>query len=393
MGPPIEAVGPYRLDSLLGRGGMGEVYKAFDQRLGRSVAVKHIRPEDAGDPEARERFQREARIAAQLGHPAIAQVFDVLEQNGDAWIVMELIDGPTLEELLSDGPLDVGLALSYGRQVASALAVAHAKGIVHRDLKSENVMVLPSGHVKILDFGLAKAQLSENGDNSLSMPGHVLGTARCMSPEQARGLEVDGRSDLFSLGVLLYELLSARSPFRARTPQATLERVTTHVIEIGLQYPDGYFKVEGPYSRFLERREAFLAAQAKQELALRNTVRQEIAFLRSNVREQRTKSKHLVGKAYDAIEELGSVTVRNAGAASAAISLAIRIRSTSGGITRAWSGTGSSAIIDVDVKDQAGTAQIIVFNGTDTGNNGSNWTFNDCDSAPTVIIIDWREVY
>ncbi|MCP4201100.1 MAG: serine/threonine protein kinase, partial [bacterium] len=134
---PVEAVGPYRLESLLGRGGMGEVYKAHDRRLDRSVAIKHIRPEDAGDPEARERFQREARTAAQLGHPAIAQVFDILEENGDAWIVMELIDGPTLAELVRDGPLDIGLVLSYGRQVASALAVAHAQGIVHRDLKSE----------------------------------------------------------------------------------------------------------------------------------------------------------------------------------------------------------------------------------------------------------------
>ncbi len=224
--PPVEAVGPYRLDSLLGRGGMGEVYKAYDQRLGRSVAVKHIRPEDAGDPEARERFQREARIAAQLGHPAIAQVFDILEQKGDAWIVMELIDGPTLAELVRDGPLDVGLAISYARQVASGLADAHSRGIVHRDLKTENVMVLPSGHAKVLDFGLAKWRWGDQSPISASaLPS---GTPRALSPEQVRGREVDGRSDLFSLGVLLYELLTARSPFQERTTIGTLARVKTH---------------------------------------------------------------------------------------------------------------------------------------------------------------------
>ncbi len=223
---PVEAVGPYRLDSLLGRGGMGEVYKAYDQRLGRSVAVKHIRPEAVADPEARERFRHEARIAAQLGHPAIVQVFDILEQNDEAWIVMELIDGPTLAELTHDGPLDLGLAISYGRQVASGLAAAHASGIVHRDLKTENVMVLPSGHLKVLDFGLAKWRWG--GQSWISVSVRPSGTPRALSPEQVWGHEVDRRSDLFSLGVLLYELLTARSPFQDRTAVGTLARVKTH---------------------------------------------------------------------------------------------------------------------------------------------------------------------
>ena len=226
---PVEAVGPYRLDRLLGKGGMGEVYKAIDQRLDRSVAVKHILPEAAGDPQARKRFTREARTAAQLGHPAIAQVFDVLEVGGDAWIVMELIDGPTLEELLSDGPLDVGLALSYALQIASGLEAAHNLGIVHRDLKTENVMVLPTGHVKILDFGLATpTHVDQVVDLTLSIAGRPLGTPRSMPPEQARGLDVDGRSDLFAFGVLLYELLTGRSPFRAKSFYATLKLVLTH---------------------------------------------------------------------------------------------------------------------------------------------------------------------
>ncbi len=223
---PVQAIGPYRLGRLLGRGGMGEVYKAYDQRLGRFVAVKRIRPEAADNPQARERFQSEARIAAQLGHPSIGQVFDILEQNGDAWIVMELIDGPTLAEMLRDGPLDVGLAISYAQQVASGLADAHALGIVHRDLKTENVMVLPSGHVKVLDFGLARWSLGDRSPGSVSA--RPSGTPRALSPEQVSGGKVDGRSDLFSLGVMLYELLTARSPFRDKTTVGTLARVETH---------------------------------------------------------------------------------------------------------------------------------------------------------------------
>ncbi|MCP4659127.1 MAG: serine/threonine protein kinase, partial [bacterium] len=198
--------GRYRLDVLLGRGGMADVHKARDERLRRWVAIKHLHSDAAGDPEGR-RALREARTAAQLGHPAIIRVFDVLEDDGDVWIVMELVDGPNLAELLRDGPLDVGLAVDYGRQVASGLAAAHAAGIVHRDLKTENVMVPPSGHVKILDFGLARQispppQVGEGDESTISLPGRIVGTPRAMSPEQARGLEVDARSDLFSFGVL-----------------------------------------------------------------------------------------------------------------------------------------------------------------------------------------------
>lgn len=151
----LPKLGRYRLDVLLGSGGMADVHKARDERLGRWVAIKHLRSHGASDPEGR-RALREARTAAQLGHPAIIGIFDVLEGDGDVRIVMELVDGPTLAELVGDGPLDVALAVDYGRQVASGLAAAHGAGIVHRDLKTENVIVLPSGHVKILDFGLAR---------------------------------------------------------------------------------------------------------------------------------------------------------------------------------------------------------------------------------------------
>lgn len=146
-------LGPYQLDSLLGKGGMGEVYKAFDGRLERWVAVKRL--SQGATLQTRERFRREARTLAQLGHPGIVQIFDIVESPDVDWIVMELIAGPTLADLRRDGPLDVGLALKYAGQIASALESAHRSGIVHRDLKAENVMISPSGHAKVLDFGLA----------------------------------------------------------------------------------------------------------------------------------------------------------------------------------------------------------------------------------------------
>ncbi len=229
--PAGTVIGPYRLDGLLGRGGMGEVYRAHEGDGDRSVAIKHIRSE-AADPGRRQRFWREARALARLGHPAIVRILDFLEIEDSEWIVMELAGGKTLAELLRDGPLEVDLALAVGCQVASALAAAHARGVVHRDLKTENVMVSGTGAAKVLDFGLARfsreARYGNRGDAELSATGLIVGTPRVMSPEQARGRPVDARSDLFSLGVLLYEALTARSPFLAESLGPTLERVTTH---------------------------------------------------------------------------------------------------------------------------------------------------------------------
>ncbi len=228
------SIGPYRLEKLLGRGGMGEVYQARDERLGRVVAIKHVR-DDVTSSTARARFRREARAVALLNHPSIIQIFDVLEEGDGEWIVMELADGPSLAELLDKGPLEPLEALEWGAQIAEGLAEAHGKGLLHRDLKTENVMITSAGRAKILDFGLAKPLDSKALEDtaledtaSLSVDGEIAGTCRAMSPEQARGLELDRRSDLFSLGSLLYEMVTGEAPFRAASAAETLSRVCTH---------------------------------------------------------------------------------------------------------------------------------------------------------------------
>jgi len=221
---PPERIGPYRLEARLGRGGMGEVFLAFDERLERRVAIKRVRWGPRKSPHLHERFRREARAAARLNHPAIVQVYDLIaDGDGDA-IVMEYVLGRPLSTLIGDPILTPALAVRLAREVAEGLAHAHAAGFVHRDLKAENVMMTGAGRAKILDFGIAK--LVAGGDEeSLTADGAVLGTYRSMSPEQAEGGEVDERSDLFSLGVLLYEMLSGHTPFHGDHPLAILRRL------------------------------------------------------------------------------------------------------------------------------------------------------------------------
>jgi serine/threonine-protein kinase len=214
-------IGPYRLEERLGAGGMGEVYRAWDDRLGRAVAVKLIRPESSEDAEARERFRREARSAAALSHPAVVQIYDVVGWGNSEAIVMELVEGVPLSRRIAAGPLPVGLAVGLAGEIAEGLAAAHARGILHRDLKPENIRLTPEGHAKILDFGLARRA----DDPALTRSNVLIGTFRSMSPEQARGLPLDPRSDLFSFGILLYEMLTGRSPFQGAATLDTLERI------------------------------------------------------------------------------------------------------------------------------------------------------------------------
>ena len=225
MDPAHPPIGPYQVIRCLGAGGMGEVFLAYDPRLGRQVAVKRIRPGSGLDAEHRARLLREARVAAALAHPAIVQVFDLLTEGDADAIVMEYVSGPTLREVLGKGPLPLEKGLRIATALAEGLAYAHRQGVVHRDLKTENVLLSPEGQVKIADFGIARRSAEEGADEALTRDGVVLGTRRIMSPEQACGDPVDARSDLFSFGVLLYEVFTGRSPFLAETPFATFQRI------------------------------------------------------------------------------------------------------------------------------------------------------------------------
>ena len=225
---PGQKLGTYVVKEEIGRGGMGIVYLAEDTRLGREVALKVLPPEFSRDRMRRERLRREARAAATLSHPGIATVY-ALEEYGDTlFLVLEYIRGRTLHEETEEQPMSPQAALDIGLEIARALAAAHAKGIVHRDLKPDNVILSETGAVKVLDFGIARVDGgTREGPARITGTGAVLGTPAYMSPEQVDGKDVDFRSDLFSFGVLMYELLSGAHPFAAPTPLGTAGRVLT----------------------------------------------------------------------------------------------------------------------------------------------------------------------
>ncbi len=225
-------LGPYEIVSAIGAGGMGEVYRARDPRLKRDVAIKVLPASFSSDPQRLHRFEQEANAAAALNHPNILAVYDIGQQDGSPYIVCELLDGSTLREYIRSGPLPVRKAVDYGQQIARGLAAAHDKGIIHRDLKPENIFITNDGRVKILDFGLAKLTRFDStaGNEALTQtvqsdPGTILGTIGYMAPEQARGKPADARTDLFSMGAILYELLSGQRAFKGDSPADTISAI------------------------------------------------------------------------------------------------------------------------------------------------------------------------
>jgi serine/threonine protein kinase len=226
-------VGRYRIESHLGSGGIGEVWLARDMELSREVALKFLSPELAGDSDQTRRFRREARAASSLNHPNLVTIFDIGEFEGQQFIAQEYVPGKTVREVLAAGPFSTEAAAQVAAQIAGGLQAAHAAGVVHRDIKPENIMIRPDGFVKVLDFGVARLLEDATAANQkpatgLTRTGIIIGTARYMSPEQARGLPVDGRSDIFSLGVVLYEMVTGVAPFAGATPSDILAAILTH---------------------------------------------------------------------------------------------------------------------------------------------------------------------
>src|SRR5262249_46799760 len=217
---PGDIISRYRIMAPLGKGGMGVVYRAEDLRLNRPVALKFLPHHSISERDQR-RFLQEARTAAAARHPNICPIYDIDEADGEVFIAMAFLEGETLHRRISRGPLGPGHAAEIAIQIANGLECAHQLGIVHRDIKGANIMIGPGGHASILDFGLALL----SGATRITGPGHVVGTSAYMSPEQARGLAVDRRTDIWSLGVVLFEMLSGTLPFRRDHPAAVLHAI------------------------------------------------------------------------------------------------------------------------------------------------------------------------
>src|SRR6202011_1976930 len=279
-------LGPYEILAPLGAGGMGEVYRARDARLGREVAIKVLPASFSADADRLRRFEQEARAAGILNHPNLTAVLDIGEHEGAPYVVQELLEGETLRQALAGGRLSARKAIDYAVQIAHGLAAAHEKGIVHRDLKPDNLFVTKDGRVKILDFGLAKLIHAEEGSQFTDLstatagtePGVVLGTLGYMSPEQVKGKSADARSDIFSFGAILYEMLSGQRAFHrdsaAETMSAILREeppdlsVTNQGISPGLERIVRHCIEKNPEQRFHSAHDVPFALEALSGLSV-----------------------------------------------------------------------------------------------------------------------------